>query len=83
MIQTRFNTLYICEIKFSKHPVSANVIEEVKSKINNLVIPRNFSYRPILIHVNGVDEEILSQEYFANIIDLATLLDPQMININF
>ena len=34
LIQTRFNTLYLCEIKFSKGLVGTNVIEEVKENEN-------------------------------------------------
>jgi hypothetical protein len=30
MVQTRFNNLYICEIKFSKNPVRADAIKEVR-----------------------------------------------------
>lgn len=74
MIQTRFNNLYICEIKFSKNLVSVNVIDEVQNKISRLALPRNFSYRPVLIHVNGVEDELVSREFFADIIDFSTLL---------
>ena len=74
MIQTRFNNLYICEIKFSKKLVSLDVIDEVQNKISRLALPRNFSYRPVLIHVNGVEDEILSREFFADIIDFSSLL---------
>ncbi len=74
MIQTRFNSVYICEIKFSKNPIHVNVIEEVKAKINNIALPKNFSYRPVLIHVNGVDDEVIASEYFSDIIDFGDLL---------
>ena len=30
MIQTNFNTLYVCEIKFSKSPIGTDVIKEVQ-----------------------------------------------------
>ncbi len=74
MIQTRFNNLYICEIKFSRNLVRTNVINEMKSKIDRLELPKNYSYRPVLIHVNGVEDEIVSCEFFANIIDFGSLL---------
>jgi len=75
LIQTRFDTLYICEIKFSKHPIGIDVIEEVKQKIASIALPRRMSYRPVLIHVNGVTEDLLDERYFAKIINFGDLLN--------
>jgi len=75
MIQTKFGTLYICEIKFSKSTIGVNIIQEVKDKINKLTVPKGFSYRPVLIHVNGVAEEVVDKDYFCKIIDMETLLN--------
>ncbi len=69
MIQTKTNTLYVCEIKFSKHAIGPDVIQEVQQKIDAITSPRGFSYRPVLIHVNGVSEDVIDQDYFTNIID--------------
>ncbi len=33
MIQTRFGSLYICEIKFSKHPIDYTIVDEMEQKI--------------------------------------------------
>lgn len=74
MIQTKFGTLYICEIKFAKTVIGASIIQEVQEKINKLNVPKGFSYRPVLIHVNGVTEEVVDRDYFCNIIDIETLL---------
>lgn len=74
LIQTRFNTLYICEIKFSRNSVKAAVIKEVQKKNDLLKIPRNFSCRSVLIHVNGVEESVLENQFFSNIIDFSQLL---------
>jgi uncharacterized protein len=35
MVQTRFKNLYICEIKFSHHPISSDVIQEMEKKIKS------------------------------------------------
>lgn len=75
LIQTRFNSLYICEIKFWKNPIGMGIIEEVQEKIDRLQVPKNFSYRPVLIHVNGVQEEVIDSGYFSSIIDFSELLD--------
>lgn len=74
MIQTNFNSVYICEIKFSKNEVKVSVISEVQEKISRLKLPKNFSYRPVLIHVNGVHKDIIDSEVFANIIDFSQML---------
>jgi uncharacterized protein len=73
MVQTVFNILYVCEIKFSRHALSTEVISEMERKLAALKYPKGFSYRPILIHVNGVSEEVLEQNYFAQIIDFSEL----------
>ena len=74
MIQTKFNTLYVCEIKFSKNPIGVDVIKEVQQKIDRLKRPKGFSCRPILIHVNGVTDDLIDEGYFAEIIDFSQLL---------
>jgi uncharacterized protein len=74
LIQTRFDTLYVCEIKFSRHPVGMDVVTAMREKIGRLKVPRNISRRPILIHVNGVSDEVLEARYFADVIDFGQLL---------
>ena len=74
MIQTKFGTLYICEIKFSKDVIGSSVIQEVKRKIESIKYPKGFSCRPVLIHVNGVSSDVLDSDYFSNIVDMNELL---------
>ena len=74
MIQTRFHTLYLCEVKFKKNKIDKKILEEMEEKRKRLIIPRNFSIRPILIHVNGVEESVLDAGYFDKIIDFSQLL---------
>jgi hypothetical protein len=75
MVQTRFNTLYICEVKFIKNPVAPQIINEIEEKIQRLKVPKRFSIRPVLIHVNGVEDSVLDQQYFDKIIDFGQLLE--------
>jgi uncharacterized protein len=49
-VQTRFNTLYVCEVKMSKTDIKPDVIDEVEEKVTSLKLPRRFSVRPVLIH---------------------------------
>ena len=74
LIQTQFNTLYVCEIKFSKNRIGCDIIEEMQNKIDRLKRPKGFSCRPILIHVNGVTDDLFDENYFAKIIDFCDFL---------
>jgi AAA+ ATPase superfamily predicted ATPase len=74
LVQTKFNTLYVCEIKFSKTEIDGQVIKEVQDKINKLAMIKGFSVRPVLIHVNGVSDSIIFSDFFAHIIDFSDFL---------
>ena len=74
LIQTKFNCLYICEIKFSRSEIAASVTDDVGQKIQRLNLPKNFSYRPVLIHVNGVHSAVNECGYFSKIIDFGRFL---------
>jgi len=74
LIQTKYQNLYVCEIKFSRHPINTKVIEDMKRKISRLALPRGSSALPVLIHVNGVTESVATKDYFYEIIDFGELL---------
>jgi AAA+ ATPase superfamily predicted ATPase len=74
VIQTRFDSVYACEIKFSKSGIKPGVVGEMRQKLENLQLPRKFSVRPVLIHVNGVHPEVIRSQFFSQIIDLGELL---------
>jgi len=73
MIQCRNNTVYVCEIKFAKERLPKAIVAEVEKKIGCLVKPKNFTFRPVLIHVNGVDESVAEAGYFDAVIDFGEL----------
>jgi len=75
LIQTKFDTLYVCEIKFSRNEITSTIIPEIRAKIGALSRPRGMSCRPVLIHVNGVSEEVTDSDYFAQIVDMGGLLN--------
>jgi len=77
LIQTKFHSVYVCEIKFSKMELDLSILDEVKAKIAKLKLPKNFSYRPVLIHVNGVRQTVVEEEYFTDIIDFGSVLNLQ------
>lgn len=51
-----------------------SVIEEMESKVGALSLPRNFSTRMVLVHVNGATETLEDEHYFAHIVDFSVLL---------
>lgn len=71
LIQTKHHTLYVCEIKFSSSEVKSSVIEEMEKKVEGLSVPKGFSVRPVLIHVNGVSQLIRESEVFNDIVDFS------------
>ena len=74
LIQSKFGGLFVCEFKFSKNPIGTTIIQEVQQKIDKLVYPRGFSVWPVLVHVNGVSEEVINSSFFSHIINFGNLL---------
>ena len=61
LIQTRHRTLYVCEIKFRRGAVPASVVKDIEDKIACIEMPRNMTWRPVLIHTGeltpGIEDE--------------------------
>lgn len=74
MIQTKHNTLYLCEMKFKKNRIESDILSEMKQKIADLKVPKNFSIRPVLIHVNGIDDTVVESDFFSHTIDFGQML---------
>jgi uncharacterized protein len=62
-------TVYVIEIKFSTSEIKSYVIKEMEKKLASLSLPRGFSIRPILVHVNGVSQGVMESEVFNDIVD--------------
>lgn len=77
LIQTRYNNLFVCEVKFSRNEIKVNIIHDVQQKIQRLKIPKHFSCFPVLIHVNTVSDSVVDEHYFTKIIDLGDALDAE------
>jgi uncharacterized protein len=74
MIQTKFGSCYLCEIKYLSREVGFSVVEEVKLKIRTLNLPKHLSVRPVLIHVNGAEEQVIESGFFSSIVDFGDFL---------
>ena len=70
LIQTQSNMLIICEFKFNKRSLGAEIVDEMKEKVARLSAPRGFAKVPVLVHMGDVSEFLLEQRYFHRIIDL-------------
>lgn len=75
LIQTSTRTLYVCEIKFSRNTIGVSIIPEMQKKITSLKTPKQYFCRPVLIHVNGVSDELYDSHYFSRIIDMKEMFD--------
>lgn len=54
--------------------ISVEVIEQVQKKIKALPFLKSFSIRPVLIHVNGVSDQVKAQNFFSRYLDFSQLL---------
>lgn len=75
LIQTKFGTCYLFEIKFRHREITQSVIKETREKIQKISMPKNISIRPVLIHVCGVEEKVIEDGFFSSIIDFKALLE--------
>jgi AAA+ ATPase superfamily predicted ATPase len=80
LIQTKYDCLYVCEIRFSKNTIGSSIIEEVQQKIDRIKRPKGISCRAVLIHANGVHEEVIERSFFCSIIDFSKLLEENSSN---
>jgi AAA+ ATPase superfamily predicted ATPase len=75
LVQAKLNELYVIEIKFSRRELDKGIISEMENKLNALTKPKNYSIRPVVIHVNGIQDNVAEEGYFYKIIDFSSLLD--------
>jgi len=75
-IQTRSNTLFVCEIKMRRRELGLEVIDELKAKIGSLAVPKGVGISPVLFHLGPISDSLLSSRYFYRIIDVADLCLP-------
>jgi len=55
--------------------IKASVIEEMEKKIATISLPKGFSIRTVLIHVNGVSPAVMEHELFDEIIDFSKFFE--------
>jgi len=75
LIQTKFNILYIFEVKISQNTIGMQVVHDVKEKIERLVKPKKFACKPVLIHAGDVSKDVIDSGFFAHIINFNDLVE--------
>ncbi len=75
LIQTKTNSLFVCEFKFKKREVSSDIIHQMQEKISRLKSPKGFARVPVLFHLSGVSDEAITSAYFYRIIDMTDFLE--------
>lgn len=75
LIQTITNNLFICECKFKRREIGSDIISEMQDKISSLKVPRGFASVPILFHLSGVSDTVVTSSYFYRIIDIVDFLE--------
>ena len=74
LIQSKFDLLYVCEIKFSQNTLGVELIKEIEEKIRRLGRPKGFAIKPVLICTGEVSKSLIESGYFAHIVSLNKLL---------
>lgn len=54
--------------------IKKDIIEEIKTKMAKVSIPRGMSFCSVLIYVNGVSDSVIDENYFTEIIDFGDIL---------
>ncbi len=75
LLQTTTKNLFISEFKFKRREIGSDIINSVQEKISALKVPKGFATVPILFHLSGVSDSVLTSSYFYRIIDIADFLD--------
>lgn len=74
LIQERFGSLFVCEIKFTRGELGQEVITAMAGKLENLKVPRSMSLRPVLVHCGDVSEAVVQSRFFAHIVPFERFL---------
>lgn len=75
LIQTVTKNLYICEFKFKRRELGSEIINECDEKIKRLKKPHGFASVPVLLHLSGVTDQVITSGYFYRIIDITDFLE--------
>jgi hypothetical protein len=75
LVQTKTNSLFICEFKFKKREINSDIITDMQEKISRLKTPKGFAKVAVLFHLSGVTSTVATNPYFYRINDIADFLE--------
>lgn len=75
LIQTKTNSLFICEFKFKRREIGSDIIAEMQDKISRLKTPKGFAKIAALFHLSGVVSSVATSPYFYRIVDIVDFLE--------
>jgi AAA+ ATPase superfamily predicted ATPase len=75
LVQTKTNSLFICEFNFKKREINSDIITEMQEKISRLKTPKGFAKVAVLFHLSGVASSVATNPYFYRIVDIADFLE--------
>jgi len=78
MLGLQFENIILNNREIIWKAIDKSIIEEVQQKLDRISIPRNFTLRPILIHINGVQSAVEDEEYFDEIINFGAYFEGNM-----
>jgi AAA+ ATPase superfamily predicted ATPase len=74
LIQTKMNSLILCEFKFSKNELPASVLNTLQEKSALLAAPKGFGKALALFHVGGVSPKLEESPLLYRLVDLRECL---------
>jgi hypothetical protein len=75
LIQTKTNSLFVCEFKFKRREINSEIITEMQEKISRLKTPKGFAKVAVLFHLSGVSDSVATSHYFYRIVDIVDFLE--------
>ncbi len=77
LVQTKTNSLFICEFKFKKREIGSDIISEMQDKISRLKTPKGFAKVAVLFHLSGVTAAVATNAYLYRIVDIVDFLETE------
>lgn len=74
IIQTKMNTIIICEFKLSKNELSSSILDELKEKADLLQVPKGFGKVIALFHIGGASAKVEESSLLYRVVDLREYL---------
>ena len=75
LIQTRFNSLLLCEFKFQRGELDSSITQEMQAKCAALHVPKGYGKAVALFHLGGVAPDVAMSPFFYRVLDLRFLLE--------